>query len=28
VIDPGRFLDLTLGSDPRVRYLSVGTPAA
>jgi UDPglucose 6-dehydrogenase len=26
VIDPGRFLDLTLGSDPRVRYLSVGTP--
>jgi UDPglucose 6-dehydrogenase len=26
VIDPGRFLDFTLGSDPRVRYLSVGTP--
>jgi UDPglucose 6-dehydrogenase len=28
VIDPGRFLVRTLGSDPRVRYLSVGTPAA
>jgi UDPglucose 6-dehydrogenase len=25
VIDPGRFLDSTLGSDRRVRYLSVGT---
>ena len=28
VIDPGRFLEVTLGSDPRIRYLSVGTPAS
>lgn len=28
VIDPGRFLDSTLGSDRRVRYLAVGTPGS
>jgi UDPglucose 6-dehydrogenase len=28
VIDPGRFLHTTLGSDPRVRYVSVGTPGS
>ena len=28
VIDPGRFLASTLGSDRRVRYLSVGTPGS
>jgi UDPglucose 6-dehydrogenase len=26
VIDPGRFLAATVGSDPRVRYVAVGTP--
>ena len=28
VIDPGRFLEVTLGADPRIRYLAVGTPAS
>ena len=28
VIDPGRFLHATLGSDPRVRYVAVGTPGS